>query len=194
MLCCHTIDLHCMSLCQSSVNSALSCQQPQEVSQRAASDSCRLAVSSLPTSPLTSLYQCFVHSARQCLPTSSTKVLIEQCLTPVGLPPPSASPSPRWPRHSRQMANVTALHGGRTQQRAKQAPQPDPPVRFAVKTSPNPLGELSYNLFLAQPVCKVSFTSLSTCVVFPFKLSGRKRASRLGPLSSIPAWCLSQLA
>lgn len=46
-----------------------------------------------------------------------------------------------WPRHSKQMANVTALHGGGKKSGQKHPPQAAPPAGFAVKSSPTAPGE-----------------------------------------------------
>ncbi|KAL3155835.1 hypothetical protein ABBQ32_012845 [Trebouxia sp. C0010 RCD-2024] len=50
--------------------------------------------------------------------------------------PLGSTPPPRWPRHSKQTANVTLLHGGGKKSGLKQTPQPAPPAGFAVKSSP----------------------------------------------------------
>lgn len=60
------------------------------------------------------------------------------------LPVRSSSVSPRWPCKSRQMANVTALHGGLNQQATKhhQAARSRPELAgFAARSSPISQGE-----------------------------------------------------
>ncbi len=58
------------------------------------------------------------------------------------LPVCSSSVSPRWPCKSRHMANVTALHGGLSQQTTKHAARSRPELAgFAARSSPNSQGE-----------------------------------------------------